>query len=138
MPDAGWRARVVRNWFPLSVVAAIVGGVGVNALVTRACSEEAPRSSESVDSRDGEIVLADPLSDPKQPASKPATAEVAEETASAKRNAVPSTFSSGERAKLRQYTESLKLKARAGTASERELAMLRALCRQLADSSCRY
>ncbi len=135
---AGWRALVVRNWFPLSVLAAIVGGVAVNALVTRSCSEAAPRPSRTVDPRDGEIVLADPLSDPKQPVPEPATAEVTEETVAAKRKAVPSAFPPGEHARLTQYKESLKLKARAGTASERELAMLRALCRQLGDSSCSY
>jgi ABC transport system ATP-binding/permease protein len=43
---------------------------------------------------------------------------------------------SGDRSKLVQAKNNLQAKAQSGTASERDLKMLRALCRQLNDSSC--
>jgi hypothetical protein len=43
---------------------------------------------------------------------------------------------SGDRSKLLQAKSLLQQKAQAGTASDRDLKMLRALCKQLGDASC--
>ncbi len=48
----------------------------------------------------------------------------------------PSTNDLGDRGKLTSYKNALKSKVASGKASDKEAAMLRALCRQLGDMSC--
>ena len=87
-------------------------------------TSQAPRSPSSADDA--------PVDDPKSKASAPTLVRknpFDEEPA-------PSRVQDADRSKLLSAKATLQQKVRSGQASDRDLKMLRAVCKQLADASC--
>lgn len=99
-----------------------------------------PEASARPPDLKGGIVRKDPFQS--QPTAKPAVASypkpapAPKETTTKPQSGGTSPDDLGDRAKLTSYKNSLKAKAASGKASDGDLKMLRALCRQLGDMSC--
>ncbi len=88
----------------------------------------------------GGIVRKDPFAGTSKPHAKPPTASYPKAGPTPAPAPKPTGGSApddlGDRAKLKAHKDGLKSKVASGKASDREKAMLRALCRQLGDGSC--
>lgn len=120
---------------PISVLlfGAIGAGVGIHFVVTRPSPRPAHSGSFAHDSRDGGVLLADPVSPPYEVAPRPSEMAQVERLL---RDA--GETDEAEALRIRTLVKDyLKRRARAGERlDERDRWLLRHLCRQLKDVSC--